>query len=169
MTLDQKSKLEPYKNKDICGGPREWRTDARAAFRSFCAVRILEEKIRAGTIEAKDGLEEFKKIWETPEVEKHAEGMIKSLDAAATSRGWTVCILPPSILDNLPGSANLAGRAGSIVLGLERADGKITPIGFDTHTVLYQLDGAMMAPRYAGVIDFDKEIHSFGQLGLAFI
>ena len=162
MTQKQTSKFDPYKNKDIRGTPMKWKENAKVAFRSFYALRVLAEGAREGN---KPTPEAFKKVWATPEAEKHADDMVENLESAATSRGWTVCILQPQVSENLPGAINLDGPLGCVVLGLERDDGKISPIAFDARTVLYQTDGGIIAPRYTGAINFDKELRGLEPCG----
>ncbi|MEW6722521.1 MAG: hypothetical protein AB1324_04625 [Candidatus Micrarchaeota archaeon] len=170
MSLGQKSKLESYKNRDLAGKPMEWREGAKAAFRAFYAAGTLTEMLQTGRCAEADGPQEFKKMALSPEAEKHSEEMAASLEAAAESRGWTVVYLPPNLVGSLPGSANLSGPIGCIVLGLEKEDGKISPIAIDARTVLFQLESGMMsASRYSGVIDFDRDFRALAPVGLAFI
>lgn len=168
MTLEP-SCLGRYKNIDAAGRPIEWRGHALAAFRAFHAVRLIEEKVCRGELNASLTREEHKRVISSPEAQEHAEATVASLEAAAGSRGWEIVALPCGIIDRLPGSACTRGALQSILIGLERADGKISPVAFDAETILFQVNGGMTAPKYNGKVDFESELRALEPLGLAFI
>ncbi len=162
----ERSRLGQFRDADVSGRPMEWKASARQMFQAFHASRTVEGKLSQGAINPKSGPDEFKRLFETAEASEHAESMIASLEKAATARGWAVCFLQPRIVESLPGSANLAGALGCLVLGLVNPEGRISPIAFDAHNALYQIHSGAWVCRYDATIEFERELGGLEKLGI---
>jgi hypothetical protein len=172
MQHAQKSIYGSYK---VSGGPDQHRMRAKAAFMMFHALRMLEDEAagasnsgaRTGAPERMSTPDGCQALVDSDEARTHAEKMVSGLEAAAKERGWAIRVLNPRIIDDLHRMGNLSIPSGCTVLGLENADGKISPIAFDARTVIYQIKGGAYALGYSGVVDLKGTTDTLGRLGFA--
>ena len=137
--------------------PEPWRDGAAYAFRSFATIR---EGVRRGS---RLDREESVAFCQGPAAGEFAEKIAVGLEAAGKAVGCdTVCELTPQVVSGLPkihgqmmpvgadnADAFVFGSMNTVVFGLVRADGLVTPVVFnDRGAVLVQKGHGPFATLY---------------------
>jgi len=141
------SRLAAFRVEKVAGKKREWTAFAQAAFRVY---GVMREAIRR----ERPGIDQKLKN-PSPNVRRFARDVTEKLEAAAAAHGVKVCALNPDAIPVIPGTESLI-RIRTIAFGLERADGKITPLVFDQDCVMVQNGGEPHVFRYGARTDFAK-------------
>ena len=130
-----------------------WRETAIATFRSFATIR---EGIRRGS---RLSSEESVAFCKGSVAGDFAGKLVSGLEAATKAAGCSdICELQPQVVSGLPGAYGevggnadvfVFGSTNSVVFGLVRPDGKVTPVVFnDRGAVLVQKGSGHFAMVY---------------------
>jgi hypothetical protein len=122
--------------------------EASSAFRTFGLMRegLMIQAQKTGPVAYPVGF-----------ADGFATRIINALTAAAKARGYKICELEPIIILSLPGGS-VTPYIWSVVLGLKRQDGKISPVVFSPEMVLVQTGHGFFSSRYDHTTDFDALI-----------
>lgn len=82
-----------------------------------------------------------------------AERMVDELERAIKELGYEACMLHPVVINGLPGSG-YTPPAMSIVVGLVRDDGRISPLVISDRFVMAQHGSGQNASSYDDGFDF---------------
>lgn len=135
-----------------------WRESAAYYFRSFATMR---ESVRKGGLSTDESIAFCK----GPVAGEFAEKVVSGLETAARATGCNICELTPQVVRGLPGAggeiganadAFVFGSTNSVVLGLVRADGLVTPVAFNDRAVLVQKGHGPTAVLYDQGTDFAR-------------
>lgn len=147
MLHAQNSRLAAFRVEEVRGRKRDWKELADAAFRVY---GVMREAIRKENFSIDHELKS-----PGPKVRHFAQGVTKRLEEAAAVHGMQICVLNPDAIATIPGTESML-RNRTIAFGLERADGKITPLVFDQDRVIVQNGGEPHEFRYGAGTDFAR-------------